>query len=324
MRFIFCLLLTLIISSFAMMSVSDAAKPNKKYASLVIHAETGSIISQRYATKSLHPASLTKMMTMLLTFEALDKGKIKKSTRIRISSRAASMVPSKLGLKAGSTIRVEDAIKSLATKSANDVAVALAEHLAGSESRFAVAMTARARTIGMKSTRFRNASGLHHPSQVSTARDMAKLARYILKRYPHHYKYFSTRTFTYQGKTYKNHNKLLKTYPGADGFKTGYINASGFNLVASANQNGHRLIGVVFGGRSGKTRNAHMEELLNAGFKKVKTAKTIKQSPPPLPPMKPTYGVAQVKTKSITPDKTESYASLTALENDRKKKIQRR
>ncbi len=319
MRFILCLV-AIVISSFLMVNFAEAT-PNKKYASLVIDADTGSIISQRYSTKSLHPASLTKMMTMLLTFEALDKKRITKNTRIYISSRAASMVPSKLGLKAGSRIRVEDALKSLATKSANDVAVALAEHLSGSESKFARAMTARARTIGMKSTRFRNASGLHHPAQVSTARDMAKLARYILKRYPHHYKYFSTRTFTYNGKTYKNHNKLLKTYPGADGFKTGYINAAGFNLVASANQKGHRLIGVVFGGRSGKTRNAHMEELLNDGFKKIKSARNIKTNLPPLPPTKPTYGIA--KMKHVTPVKTENYASLSALENKGKKKIQR-
>ncbi len=268
---------------------------NPKYASLVMNADTGQIISQRYSTKVLHPASLTKMMTLLLTFEALDRGEIRKNTRIRISSHAANAVPSKLGLPAGSSIKVEDAIYALTTKSANDVARALAEHLGGTESRFANAMTARARTIGMHKTRFKNASGLHHKSQVTTARDMAKLAQYILQRHPHHYKYFSTRSFTYKGKTYKNHNRLLSSYRGMDGFKTGYINASGFNLVASAHRNGHRLIGVVFGGRSGKTRNAHMASLLDYGFRRVGNMRTASLKTPPLPTKKPTYGIAKAQ-----------------------------
>lgn len=321
-------------------SQSSTNKDNPKYASLVMDADTGRILSKRYADKKLHPASLTKIMTLLLVFEALDRGEIQKSTRVRISSRAASMVPSKLGLKPGSRIRVEDAIKSLATKSANDVAVALAEHLGGSESRFAMGMTKRARTIGMKSTTFRNASGLHDQAQVTTARDMAKMARYILKRYPHYYKYFSTRSFTYKGKTYKNHNRLLESYPGMDGFKTGYINASGFNLVASAHRNGRRLIGVVFGGRSGKTRNAHMANIMDAGFRKVKNSRTATNfSPPPKPSNKPTYGVAPlanqtqpipkqtIRAASVTPPRkppvetSADYASLSSLNAKKPTKI---
>jgi len=307
---------------------SSSNKDNPKYASLVMDADTGRILSQRYSTKSLHPASLTKMMTMLLMFEAIDRGETRKDSRIRISKHAASMVPSKLGLKVGSTIKVEHAIKALATKSANDIAAAMAEHLAGSESRFANGMTTRARSIGMKKTRFKNASGLHHPSQVTTARDMAILARHILKRYPHHYKYFSTRSFSYRGKTYKNHNKLLATYRGMDGFKTGYINASGYNLVASASQNGRRLIGVVFGGRSGTTRNAHMAAIMDAGFRKLGSsynASYIDKKSTPVPEPKPTYGVANnqqserrqipaaTANSSSNPSAQNNYASLSAL-----------
>lgn len=311
------------------------ANDNPKYASLIMDADTGRIISQRYADKTLHPASLTKMMTLLLTFEALESGKTQKNSNVRISSYAASMAPSKLGLPVGSTIKVEDAIKALATKSANDIAVALAEHVGGSEKRFASMMTARANNIGMDNTRFRNASGLHDPAQVTTARDMAKLANYIIQRYPQYYKYFSTRSFTYQGKTYRNHNRLLETYSGMDGFKTGYINASGFNLVASAHRNGHRLIGVVFGGRSGKSRNDHMAELLDYGFKKVGNIRTASTSSttsntipsyalntPPIPETKPTYGVASARPATqptnntvveTTSNSQIAYASLSSL-----------
>lgn len=297
---------------------------NPRYASLVMDADTGRILSQRYADKTLHPASLTKMMTMLLTFEALDRGDIKKNTQIRISPRAASMVPSKLDLPKGSTIKIEDAIYALATKSANDIAVALAEHLGGSESRFANAMTARAQSIGMNKTRFKNASGLHDPSQITSARDMAKLAQYILKRYPHYYKYFSTRQFTYRGKTYRNHNRLLDTYRGMDGFKTGYVNASGFNLVASAHRDGHRLIGVVFGGKSGASRNDHMATIMDAGFRKVRNTRTAaaEYTPPPIPDTKPTYGVATAQPAQViakiepTTNQApqEAYASLSSLQ----------
>lgn len=290
-------------------------KENPKYASLVMDADTGVILSQRYADKIRHPASLTKIMTLLMVFEALDRGDIKKSSRIRMSRRAASMVPSKLGLPAGSTIKAEDAIYALVTKSANDVAVAVAEKIGGSESKFALMMTNRARTIGMNSTRFRNASGLHDKRQVTTARDMAKLGRYILKRYPHYYRYFSTKSFTYKGKTYRSHNRLMSTYKGMDGFKTGYINASGFNLVASVNRDGRRLIGVVFGGRSSKTRNSHMANILDSGFKKVRTIRVARIKNPPIPTSKPLYGVASAKPNPLQaqPRSPEAYASLSAL-----------
>lgn len=290
------------------------SKGNPKYASLVMDADTGVILSSRYADKVLHPASLTKMMTLLLTFEALDRGDITLNSRVKISRRAASMVPSKLDLPVGYNIKVRDAIYALVTKSANDVAVALAERLGGSESKFAAAMTSRARTIGMSRTRFKNASGLHHSQQVSTARDMAKLARYILQRYPHYYHYFSTASFTYRGKTYRSHNRLMKTYRGMDGFKTGYISKAGFNLVASAKRDGRRLIGVVFGGRSGKTRNAHMADIMDAGFKKASRTRIASTTIPPKPQSKPVFGLASMEAKPTT----SSFTSLASLETGRK------
>ncbi|MCB1556154.1 MAG: D-alanyl-D-alanine carboxypeptidase, partial [Alphaproteobacteria bacterium] len=243
------------------------AAPNPRYASIVMDADTGMILSERYADKQVHPASLAKMMTLVLTFDAIAQGRLALNDRIVISRHAASMVPSKLDLAPGETIRVEDAIYALVTKSANDVAVALAEAIGGTETRFARQMTARAWAIGMNNTRFRNASGLHDRYQVTTARDMAKLARYILNEYPDYYPYFGTRHFSYQGKDYENHNRLLGRYTGMDGSKTGYIQASGFNLVASARRDGHRIVGVVFGGRTAKSRNAHMVALLDNGFR---------------------------------------------------------
>ena len=263
------------------------AQANPKYASIVIDADTGRIVSARYADKVLHPASLTKIMTLLLVFEAVERGELNLRSRISISRHAAGMVPSKLNLPVGSSIRVKDAIKALVTKSANDIAVALGEAVAGTESNFAYQMTQKARQIGMRNTRFKNASGLHHRSQISTARDMAKLARYIIKKYPEYYEYFSTQRFTYRGKTYTNHNRLMKTFDGMDGMKTGYINASGFNLVASAVRNNKRLIGVVFGGKTSRSRNNHMAGLMSAAFGKMRTVRIANHKPAPAPTHKP-------------------------------------
>ena len=303
-------ILSLILFSILTLGLSSQAFANKKYASIVMDADTGVILSQSRADKKLHPASLTKIMTLVMVFDALETGKIGLRDRVRISSRAASMVPSKLDLPAGSSIRVQDAIYALVTKSANDVAVALAEHIGGSERNFARLMTTKAREIGMKNSYFVNASGLHDRRQISTARDMAKLGRYSVYRYPKYYKYFSLASFKYRGKTYKNHNKLLGTYNGVDGIKTGYVNASGFNLVASAERNGRRIIGVVFGGKSSKRRNDHMVVLLDRGFSKVGRLR-IAQKSVPKPMMKPNqYPVQQVasistskkmKTLKVTP-----------------------
>lgn len=252
---------------FSIVMFTSSVYANNKYASIVIDAETGMVLSNRHADKILHPASLTKMMTMMMVFDALEQRKISLNDRIRISHHAASMQPSKIGLPAGASIRVDDALKALAVKSANDIAVAVAEFIGGSERNFAKLMTQKAHSIGMKRTRFINASGLHDPRQVSTARDMARLSRYLIYRYANYYHYFSLPKFVYRGKTYTSHNRLMRTYKGMDGLKTGYIAASGFNLAATAKQNNRRIIGVVFGGRSSKTRNAHMKNLLDRGFR---------------------------------------------------------
>lgn len=276
-------------ASFLTLSVCALADTNKKYAGIVIDVSTGTVLYQDRANYRRYPASLTKMMTLLMTFDALRSGEITLKTEIPISNYAASMVPSKLGLKPGSTIRVEDAILSLVTKSANDVAVALAEKLGKSEKAFGRMMTKRARELGMRRTVFRNASGLHDPAQVTTANDMALLSRVLIMQYPEYYHYFSKRSFTYKGATYKNHNKLLGSYDGMDGLKTGYIQASGFNLAASAEQDGRRLIGVVFGGKTGKSRNADMVRILDNGFIKAKSLGLLVASTIPIPEEKPIY-----------------------------------
>lgn len=301
-----------------------APSENDKYASIVVDAATGTVLSERNAGKILHPASLTKVMTLALLFDALENGTVRLNDKIYISARAAAQQPSKLGLPAGSSIRVEDAILALVTKSANDISTAIAEHLAGSESRFAARMTRRAHDIGMTKTNFVNAHGLHHPNQISTARDMAILARYILARYPHYYRYFGTKQFTYRGKTMTNHNRLMQSYDGMDGFKTGFINASGFNLIASARRGNQRIIGVVFGGRTWKSRNDHMAVLLDKGFvtigkrgtayaqnaqNPVTIAAAKPASPPPVPAVKPVYR----ETTGQQPQQTGGGTSLAAL-----------
>jgi len=264
------------------------AMANSKYGSIVIDARTGQVLSASHADKKLHPASLTKMMTLYMTFEALEQNRLRRNQMLKVSKHASTMVPSKLGLKPGEKIMVEHAIYALVTKSANDVAVVLAEALAGSEPNFARYMTARARQLGMSRTTFVNASGLHNKRQISTPRDMATLSRALMMHYPQYYHYFSTLEFTYRGKSYGNHNKLMKDYRGMDGLKTGYVAASGFNLAASAVRDGRRLIGVVFGGRSSRSRNAHMATLLNRGFTKVgKTPMLMAQAKIPVPSRKP-------------------------------------
>lgn len=250
-----------------------------KYASLVMDAESGRVLYETNADTRNYPASLTKMMTLYMLFEALERGKMRMNEHMPVSAKATRQPPSKLGLRLGETISVRNAIQALTTKSANDVAVVIAEALSGTERRFAVTMTNKARKIGMKKTTFRNASGLPHRGQLSTARDMAQLGRRLMQDFPRYYKYFSRRTFTYGGVTHKTHNKLLKTYQGVDGIKTGYIRASGFNLVASARRDGHRIIGVVFGGRSSRSRNYTMTRLLNEGFAKLENRAYVKASP---------------------------------------------
>jgi D-alanyl-D-alanine carboxypeptidase len=261
---------------------------------LIMDSDTGLILDQSNANTPLHPASLVKTMTLLLTFEALQRGDLRLSDSVPISNHAASMPRSNLDMPAGSSIRVQDAILAVVTKSANDIAVALGEKLAGTEGRFSLVMNRRAQQLGMRHTVFMNASGLHDPAQVSTARDMALLARYIITTYPQYYRYFATRDFNYRGNTYHTHNRLMDTYSGMDGMKTGFIQQSGFNLIASAKRNGHRLIGVVFGGRSTNSRNYQMASLLNRGFASANTG-TLVAAAAPQPVKKPVLTPAPVK-----------------------------
>lgn len=275
------------------------ASAASKYASLIMDAETGAVLHARYANSKRHPASLTKIMTLYMLFEALEEGRLKPTDRLKVSARAAGQPPSKFYLKAGSTIDVRSAIRALVTKSANDVAVTVAEALGGTEYKFALKMTDRARTLGMSRTTFRNASGLHHPNQVTTARDMATLAIAMRRDFPDYYHLFSTKAFSYGGRTYNNHNKLLTRYNGTDGIKTGYINASGFNLVATVERNGRRLIGVVFGGRTGSRRDNHMIKLLNTGFKKASELR-VADLLPPVPTLRPVIQLAAADSPATT------------------------
>jgi len=243
-----------------------------KYAAIVIEESTGQVLFARNADKARYPASLTKIMTLYLLFEELESGRVSMSTKMPVSRVAASRSPSKLYLRSGQSITVKDAILALITKSANDVATVVAEQLSGSEREFGKRMTRKARALGMTRTTFRNASGLPNREQRSTARDMARLAVAIRRDFPQYFSMFSTTSFRWKGQRFGNHNKLLTKYSGTDGIKTGYINASGFNLVATVERAGVRLIGVVFGGRTGRTRDAHMVEILDKSFKRVKPA----------------------------------------------------
>jgi D-alanyl-D-alanine carboxypeptidase len=237
-----------------------------RYSSIVIDAATGDVLEAANPDAPRHPASLAKLMTLYLVFEALRDRRITTGQVVPISQSAASMQPSKLGLVPGTRLTAEEAILGLVTKSANDAAAALGELLAGSEDRFAQMMTLRARALGMSQTTFTNASGLPDPDEWTTARDMAMLARHLLTDFPGFYSYFSTHSFTFQRRVIFNHDRMLASYPGADGMKTGYTEASGHNLVTSAVHSGVRLIGVVLGASSNPERDAHMTALLDQGF----------------------------------------------------------
>ena len=255
---------------FSMLVGAGRAEASK-YASIVMEEASGRVLFSRNADNLRYPASLTKIMTLYLLFEDIEAGKISLKSRIPVSKRAAGRSPSKLYLKPGQSINAEQAIYALVTKSANDVATAVAEKLAGTERKFAKRMTRKAKSLGMTRTTFMNASGLPNRRQRSTARDMARLAIAIRRDFPQFYKFFSTKSFSWKGRRFKNHNRLLANYSGTDGIKTGYINASGFNLVAAVERRGVRLIGVVFGGKTSRSRDRHMISILDRQFKRAKT-----------------------------------------------------
>jgi D-alanyl-D-alanine carboxypeptidase len=229
---------------------------------IVIDANTGSVLQQSRADEARYPASITKVMTLYLLFEQMEKGRFSLDSKLKVSSFAASRPPSKLGLHPGDDIRVRDAILAVVTRSANDVAVTIAENIAGSEPAFAAMMTKKARQLGMTGTTYRNASGLPNPGQVTTARDLALLGRSLYERFPAYAKYFSTRAYNYRGRMIANHNHLLGRVTGVDGIKTGYTNASGYNLLTSVHHDGRHLVAVVMGGATGSSRDATMRMLI--------------------------------------------------------------
>ncbi len=267
-----CLLALVLILAAASAPVGTALAAKKKSstpsiaAAIVVDMNSGTILHAQAADTPRHPASLTKMMTLYVLFGYLRAGKIKMESDLTVTPVAASQAPTKLGLKPGGTLKVSDAIKALVTQSANDAAVVIAENLAGTEENFARLMTDTGRRIGMKNTVFRNASGLPNDEQITTARDMAILGAHLIHDYPDYYSVFETRYFTFKGRKYRNHNKLLTGYKGTDGIKTGYTRASGFNLTASVHRGNKHLVAVVLGGKTGSQRDAAMRALLDKNF----------------------------------------------------------
>ncbi|ESY16177.1 MULTISPECIES: D-alanyl-D-alanine carboxypeptidase [unclassified Mesorhizobium] len=264
---------TIMILALAMsFVVADAASSMAARSSaIVVDAKTGKVLYSSDANGRRYPASLTKMMTLYLTFEAMAKGRISRNTPVPFSAKAAAEPPTKLGVKAGGAVSVETAILSMVTKSANDSATALGELLGGSESNFARMMTAKARALGMDGTVFRNANGLPDPGQFTTAHDMAMLGIALREHYPQYYGYFSQRSFLYGRQRINGHNRLLGRIKGVDGIKTGYTRASGFNLVSSVSDGNRRLVAVVMGGTSGRSRDNQMAGLINAYMPRAST-----------------------------------------------------
>lgn len=280
---------TLLFLSIAYL-LSYSVIASARYAAIVIDADSGRVIHETEASHRWYPASLTKVMTIYLTFEALKAGRLRLDEMLTVSDHAAKQPRSKLGLRKGQTISVKDTILAVTTRSANDAAVVLAERLGGSESKFAAVMTKKARVMGMHSSSFSNASGLPDEGQISSARDMALLSAALIRDFPQHYHFFSEKEFAYKGRTLANTNKILKIYPDADGLKTGFTCGSGYNLIASAKRNGQRLIGVLLGARTSSERFEQMANLLDLGFEKsraggsrlsVAQLKDVSNEPPP-------------------------------------------
>ncbi|MEP7186887.1 MAG: D-alanyl-D-alanine carboxypeptidase family protein [Rhodanobacter sp.] len=244
-------------------------------ASLVLDASTGTVLSENHADALNHPASLTKMMTIYLTFRALRDGRITLDQKLPVSQHAANMAPTKLGLRAGQTISVRNCLLGMITKSANDAATVMAEELGGTEAHFVEAMNAQGLLLGMSHTRFASASGLPHPDDSTTARDISRLALALYRDFPDRAPMFSTREFTFRGRTVRGHNHLMERYPGMDGLKTGYTAAAGFNLASTAMRDGHRLFGVVLHGDSARARDNLMGQLLDEGFEQSQASPAL-------------------------------------------------
>ena len=256
------LLLAVVTGCSTASTTIPAIAAGDRYAAIVIDANTGKTLFSSNADAQRYPASLTKMMTLYMLFEAMQAGRMDKDTRIPVSAYAAARPPTKIGFRPGQSIRAEDAALAMITKSANDVATAVGEYIGGSEERFAQMMTAKARRLGMRNTTFRNASGLPNMAQHTTARDMAILSIALRQHFPNEFSYFSRRSFVFRGQTINGHNRLLGRVEGVDGIKTGYTNASGYNLASSVSLDGRRLVAVVMGGNTGASRDAHMAQLI--------------------------------------------------------------
>lgn len=272
-------------------------------ASIVIDGNSGAVLEESNPDALRHPASLTKVMTLYLLFERLEAGKIRLDTPLAVSEHASEQAPTKLGLKPGQTIAVEDAIKGIVTKSANDAAVVIAENLGGSEEAFAAQMTQKAHALGMSRTTYVNASGLPDDDQITTARDQALLGRVIQERFPKYYRYFSTTAFSFHGRTIRGHNHLLGSVPGVDGIKTGFTRASGFNLITSVHRDGRFIVGVVLGGRSAFERDAHMRALIDGNIRLASTRHTapvLAERAEPKPAV-PERGEAKYALASVNP-----------------------
>jgi D-alanyl-D-alanine carboxypeptidase len=309
------------LTSLALMLSGISPALAAKFSSVVVDARTGAIISGDDIDGRRYPASLTKMMTLYVVFQELKAGRIKLSTPLKVSRRAAGMSPSKLYLKPGSTITVEQAIKALVVKSANDAAATIGENLGrGSEAAFAQRMTRVARSIGMNSTTFKNASGLPNPGQITTARDMATLGLRLMRDFPQYYPHFRSTSFVYKGRIIRGHNRLVGRFAGTDGIKTGYTNASGFNLVTSTKRDGKRVVGVVMGARSSGTRNAHMMTIIARAMPKAKSGNTVAavagSSKGIINPLAKNNQpvVAEVKTPEALPEQDKDLLAAVAAE----------
>jgi D-alanyl-D-alanine carboxypeptidase len=291
-------------------------------ASIVVDGNTGQVLQASNQDAARHPASLTKIMTLYLLFERLDASKLKLDTALKVSQHAADQDPTKLDLKPGSTIQVEDAIKGVVTRSANDAAVVIAENLGGSEEDFAKLMTQKAHALGMSHTTYVNASGLPDDDQITTARDQALLGRAIQDRFPRYYKYFSIPSFVYHGEAIRTHDHLLGSVEGVDGIKTGFTRASGFNLVTSVHRDGRYIVAVVLGGRSSLQRDAHMRELINDHIKEAslhRTAPVVAEQavqPQPAPTLAKAPMIARAEVAPALPAAPTTAARASASSSD--------
>lgn len=286
---------------------------NPPYAAMVVDVKTGRILHATNQDALRHPASITKVMTLYLLFEQIDQRKLSLGSSLRVSANASRQPPSKLGVRPGQTINVEDAIKALVTKSANDVAVVIAENLGGSESAFANMMTRKARALGMSKTVYRNASGLPNPGQVTTARDLTILAQAIQDRFPQYYTYFQTRSFQYGNQVIGNHNRLLGRVDGVDGIKTGYTRASGFNLMTNAKTSNRHIVAVVLGGKSSASRDNIMANLVLDNMPRAYAGARTTPALAERTPVRRTTTVASADLNTVRDDEVETTASLAPV-----------